>query len=339
MTSKRILIADDCATSRVALLRTLQKWGYQVTTCADGETALAELERPNAPELAILDWMMPGLDGVDVCRRLRAKPQATYTYLLMLTSKSQHEDLLDGLEAGADDYLTKPFEYKELQVRLRSGLRILQLQSDLIAAREEVREQATHDDLTGLWNRRSVMESLGRELSRANRQRTCTGVMMLDLDYFKKVNDRYGHLAGDQFLRSVAAQLKAGVRTYDTAGRFGGEEFLVVLPNCDERVLAKRAEDFRAAIENSPLLLEGQKTVLTASIGATVYHGGIPCEPNDILRTADEALYEAKRAGRNRSVLRTFQPELCSVGVSPKLDVSGAADPESLFDCATPYFC
>ncbi len=304
---KRILIAEDSGPSRLVLCRTLEKWGYEVLACRDGACAWEELQKPGAPQVAILDWMMPGYNGVDICRMIREREQETYTYLLLLTSKSLREDLIEGLEAGADDYVTKPFDEQELHVRLRAGIRILKLQNELVAAKEALREQATHDSLTGLWNRRTILEILERELKRAQREQTPVGILVLDLDRFKSVNDTYGHLAGDDVLRETASRLVSSVRPYDGVGRYGGEEFLIVLPGCDETSVQHRGEAIRKAIGSLPMLAADVPLDVTASLGATVFFGSTVPDGRELVRVADEALYEAKRSGRNRVLFRSLE--------------------------------
>lgn len=301
----RILIAEDSGPSRLALERTLGNWGYEVVSCKDGTGAWEQLQREGAPRLAILDWMMPGHSGPEICKMVRQRESETYTYLLLLTSKSLKEDLIEGMEAGADDYITKPFDLHELRVRLRAGIRILNLQSELLAAREEIRDQAMRDSLTGLWNRRSIMEILVREQSRGIRERTPVGILMLDLDHFKDVNDRHGHLVGDCVLQETSRRLLSSVRPYDGVGRYGGEEFLVVLPGCDETSLSSRAESMRQAICAQPVMSGATVVNVTASFGATATLIGGSAEPLQLIHLADEALYEAKRLGRNRVVMRS----------------------------------
>lgn len=306
--SLRIIIAEDTGTSRLALEKTLQKWGYEVLSCRDGNSAWEQLSAEDAPRLAILDWMMPGYSGPELCKMVRQKSQDTrdpYTYIILLTSKNQKEDLIAGLEAGADDYVTKPFDINELNVRLRAGMRIVNLQAELMAAREALREQAMRDALTGLWNRRSALEILAKEQSRAVRQSSPVGVLMLDIDHFKLVNDTHGHLAGDEVLKEVAKRLLASVRPYDGVGRYGGEEFLVVLPGVDEARIHARAERMRRCISDSPIAADGQSLHVTASFGATVFYPGQTVESSELIRVADEAMYEAKHGGRNRVVTRT----------------------------------
>src|ERR1700686_4503511 len=246
----RVLIADDSILARHLLDSTLRKWGYQVVVACDGNEAWAVLQSEDAPEIAILDWVMPGLTGPEVCRKVRenAKEKDIYTYILLLSSKSEREDLIEGMESGADDYLTKPFDQHELKVRLRPGMRILELQHELISAREELREQATKDFLTRIWNRSSILDILQRELTRADRERRPVGLVLADLDRFKSVHDSHGHFAGDAVLREFTRRVAASMRPYDAIGRYGGEEFLLVLPGCDEHCTASQSERLRAAL-------------------------------------------------------------------------------------------
>src|SRR3954464_922488 len=212
----RILIADDSVVSRHLLDATLRRWGYDVVIACDGNEAWRILEAEDAPKIAILDWMMPGMTGPEVCRKVRAnvKDKDLYTYILLLTSKSQREDLIEGMESGADDYLTKPFDQHELKVRLRPGTRIIELQQELISAREALREQATKDFLTHIWNRSSILDILQRKLARGIRDKRSFGVVLADLDHFKLVNDTYGHFAGDAVLREFVRRVTGSMRPY-----------------------------------------------------------------------------------------------------------------------------
>ncbi len=296
-----VLIADDEAVSRRMLVRMLTKSGYEVIEASDGEEAWRILERPDAPRLAILDWMMPGMTGPALCRRLRDLKREPYTYVLLLTARTDKQDVVDGMEAGADDYVTKPFDAAELEVRLRAGRRILDLEADLMKAREALREQATHDPLTGLWNRYALLETLSREQSRASREGTPLSVIMIDLDHFKQVNDTYGHQAGDAVLREAARRMQTGIRTYDQVGRYGGEEFLIVLPGTSEANAAHLAERLRGAIAAQPVTAErGLRIAVTASLGVAAVEPPEASDPASLIRRADEALYRAKENGRNR---------------------------------------
>jgi two-component system cell cycle response regulator len=299
----RVLIADDDAMFRRILQTWLESWGYRVVIAEDGEQAWSILQQEHAPELLILDWVMPGIDGTELCRRIRERQGSPYQYILLATGKDDKQDVVRGLEAGADDYLTKPFDRNELRARLRVGRRILTLQKDMIHARDELRFQATHDVLTGVWNRGAVLDLLHRELERAARANTSTSVFMLDLDHFKKINDTFGHLTGDVVLREVANRIVRSVRSYDLVGRYGGEEFLVVLPTCNDAEVEQSANRIRLAIASAPILTASFEIPMTASIGATVVAGVAAASEKEILLAADKALYEAKNDGRNRVCL------------------------------------
>lgn len=303
----RVLIADDSIVSRHLLDATLRKWGYEVVVACDGLEAWNALKQEEAPRIAILDWVMPGLTGPEVCKRLRehAKqtPSTAYTYLLLLSSKSQREDLIEGLESGADDYLTKPFDQHELKVRLRAGTRIIDLQRELLAAREELREQATKDFLTRLWNRSSILDVLQRELTRAVRENRPVGVVLADLDRFKSVNDTFGHFAGDAVLREFSRRMLSSMRPYDSIGRYGGEEFLIILPGCDEHCTVSQSDRMRAVLANEPMLINDARHLVTGSFGATSWRPGAPAQAEHLIRIADNALYMAKNQGRNRVVV------------------------------------
>jgi two-component system, cell cycle response regulator len=236
----RILIAEDDSLSRTLLERTLQRAGYEVIATEDGARALQELDKEDPPRHALLDWIMPGLDGAEICPELRIRKNKPYTYPILLSSKESKQDIVQGLESGADDYLTKPFDAEELKARLRAGQRILDLEDRLVEARESMRFQATHDLLTSLWNRSVIVELLLREVHRYGRERNCTAVLMCDIDHFKSVNDSLGHAAGDDVLRQVSRRLRTSVRSYDMVGCYGGEEFLVVLNKCDPASAVQR---------------------------------------------------------------------------------------------------
>ena len=302
----RILIAEDDPVSRRMLQAFLEKWGYQVEVATDGAHALQILESEGSPTLAILDWMMPGMDGPQVCESIRSQPTRPYAYILLLTARTQKDDVLRGLESGADDYLTKPFHAAELRARLQVGQRILELQTGLIAAREELLFRATHDELTGLANRRVVLEAVAREHSRHIREGGTFSVIMLDIDHFKKVNDTLGHLAGDAVLREVARRTAHCLRPYDTVGRYGGEEFVVVLPTCERPGAAVVADRILTSLRSTPIETAAGFHSVTASCGIAVSDSRRPVDPQSLLHLADEALYRAKAGGRNRS---EFAPE------------------------------
>jgi len=306
---RRVLIADDDPVSRCMLASFLAKWGYEVIAVGDGLEALRILQGPDAPRLAVLDWVMPGLEGPQVCQRMRAHPDLPYVYVLLLTARNEKTDLLRGLEFGVDDYLTKPFDSRELRGRLQVGQRILNLQESLVEAQEELRFRATHDLLTGISNRGAVLEALNREYSRQKREGGSFGIILLDLDHFKYVNDTRGHLCGDAVLREASHRIAEGIRPYDTAGRYGGEEFLIVAPASDESGTMALAERIRISIESLPVEAEGGPATITASSGLAVSRGDSPLEPQILIHLADDALYRAKDKGRNRCEIAS-QPDV-----------------------------
>jgi len=301
ISSGPVLVAEDDAMFRRILQSWLESWGYHVTLAEDGAKAWAVLQQERPPELLILDWVMPEIDGVELCRRIRDRQQSPYQYILLVTAKDDKRDVVSGLDAGADDYLTKPFDRNELRARLRVGSRILTLQRELISAREELRFQATHDVLTGVWNRAAVLDLLHRECERSARTGSSVAVLMLDLDHFKKINDTYGHLVGDLVLRDVASRITQNMRSYDLVGRYGGEEFLIVFPECDKTQIEQSANRIRLAIAAGPVLTASAEIPVTVSLGATVNTGSQ--SERDTLFAADTALYRAKNAGRNRVIV------------------------------------
>jgi diguanylate cyclase (GGDEF)-like protein len=296
----RVLIADDSPMLRALLRSTLQRWGYEVVVAENGDKAWEILSDHNPPPMAILDWEMPpGLTGPEVCRKVRDTRREPYTYILLLTGKNTKEETVEGMDSGADDYVVKPFHEHELQVRLRAGKRIVDLQTELLGAREELRDRANKDILTMLPNRPAIHDILQQELSRCHRDRRTVGVVLLDLDHFKSINDTYGHFAGDAVLKETANRLRGNMRPYDRVGRYGGEEFLVVLPNCDLEQAAQQAERMREKLGQQPMYVDGTELQVTASFGVTISDGS-EGSPDSCIRVADEALYQAKNAGRNR---------------------------------------
>lgn len=297
----KVLVAEDDLIYRRVLRSTLAAWDYRVVEVADGEAALRELESDDGPRLALLDWVMPGLDGPEVCRALRQRGGDSYVYVVLLTARGGKADLVEGLDAGADDYLIKPFDPTELKARLNTGKRLVQLHEQLIEAREDLRRLATRDALTNVWNRRAILETLEREFLRLQTERGSLGLVLLDLDHFKRINDTHGHPVGDAVLVEAARRMVHGIRPYDAIGRYGGEEFVIVLPGCDEVEIASVAERVRCLMAESPVQTGTCPLPITASVGWAVSTGeGGSAEI--LLQAADMALYEAKRTGRNRVV-------------------------------------
>jgi two-component system cell cycle response regulator len=297
----KILVADDDAVSRRLMQGLLERGGYEVMTAVNGREAADKLATADCPRLALIDWMMPELDGPGLCREVRSRQDGSYIYITLLTSKQSREDIVIGLNAGADDYLTKPCNPDELKARLRTGVRILDLEDKLVEAREDMRFRATHDSLTSLWNRAAVLADLERELARSRREHGVISILICDLDHFKQVNDVHGHLIGDEVLKQAALRLSASVRPYDVVARYGGEEFLILLRDCDAAFSCKRAENLRESIAGFPFLTTKGPVSLTTSIGIiTSSDWPDDLTGNQLLTEADHALYCAKAKGRNR---------------------------------------
>ena len=295
-----VLVAEDNPIFQSMLKSMLTKWGYTVQMTKNGTEAWEAMQTPDAPRLAVLDWMMPYMDGGEVCRRIRAAAREPDVYVLLLTARTESQDLIEGMEAGADDYLTKPFNSQELRVRLRAGRRILDLQQQLMEAREALRVQATHDALTGLLNRGRVLEILLSEIARSERESRPLSVLMVDLDHFKRINDTHGHQAGDVVLREASRRMIAATRQYDSAGRYGGEEFLIVLPGCGARDGLAQAERIREAFACEPFTAGVEPLTVTCSIGVTSREVCTAGDSERLIHEADDALYAAKHRGRNR---------------------------------------
>ena len=303
----RVLIAEDDSISRRMLEAFLVKWGFEVMVASGGEEAWGILQGNDSPRLAVLDWMMPGRDGIDICRSVRQRKGRPYIYIILLTARGQKEDIVEGLEAGADDYVTKPFDPYELRARLRAGRRIVELQEQLLQAREALRDQASRDPLTGLWNHGTILAILRKEVARASRTQSPFAVAMADVDRFKSINDTYGHQAGDAVLREASRRLRGAIRTYDSLGRYGGDEFLAVVPGCDPEGVARFAESFRARIDRKAVETPDGMIPVTLSLGVVALENLRDVKPATLVRVADAALYRAKIAGRNRVALATAQ--------------------------------
>jgi len=298
----KILLADDEPIARTMLEHWLKGWGYDVTAVRDGEAALDALRADSDLRLAIIDWVMPKRDGIEVCRELRKGPQE-YVYVVLLTAKDDKADIIAGLDAGADDYLVKPCNPLELKVRLRAGRRVLELQEQLVEAREALRVQSMNDPLTGLLSRSAVMEHLDRELSRATRASSPVSVIVGDLDNLRAVNADHGPSAGDAVLREAARRLKASLRGYDSIGRVGGEEFVAVLPDCgaDEGMLV--AERMRQALAEKPFCTDAGLLTVTMCLGVSSTDQFGAASTEALIRAADSALHAAKHAGNDRAML------------------------------------
>ncbi|OGO16931.1 MAG: hypothetical protein A2Z14_06010 [Chloroflexi bacterium RBG_16_48_8] len=305
MREKTILIADDDYNFRTALEDMVGAWGYEVMSAKNGLDVWEILLGEDAPGMMILDWIMPGMNGLEICRRLRSRRDDPYIYIILVTIHDQIEQLAEAIAAGADDYLTKPVFPEELEARLLAGKRILDFQAELMSARDALRIQATQDPLTNLWNRKGILEILGRELSRASRKGMPLSVIMADVDCFKFVNDTFGHTMGDRLLVGIAERMRMTIRNYDAVGRFGGDEFLMVLPGCDEAAAVYLAERVRKQSDSASLILpEDDIFPITVSMGVASSSMGIGLDADELIQAADSALLRAKQMGKDRVEVR-----------------------------------
>jgi len=301
----KILLVEDSYLERTKLGCLLTDWGLDYVGVGSGTEAVKLLESADPPDLALLDWLLPGMDGIDVLRRIRKLSQGNYVYTVMLTSKSHKQDRIKAMEAGADDYLAKPVDPPELRSRIMVGKRILELQQSL-------RFAATHDFLTTLLNRSEILATLEREVSRGARDDKPASIILADIDHFKRINDTLGHAAGDGVLKEVARRLKADLRPYDLVGRYGGEEFLLILPGCNLANGSRRADDIRKLVAAQPIKTPAGATSTTISMGVTATDTSRYCTPAEFLQEADVSLYAAKKNGRNR--VEIFVPAAKSRG-------------------------
>ena len=292
-----MMVVDDDRLTCVTLRASLANEHREVVTAPDGEAAW-EIIRARHPRLIITDWEMPRLDGPGLVARIRDSDLPSYTYVILLTARSESDDIVDGLDRGADDYLTKPFNPQELRARVGIGERILRLEDHLLDTQAALRELATTDMLTGLLNRRAVTEQALAELGRCERAGSSLSVALVDVDHFKQVNDTHGHMVGDRVLSAIAGALRDGVRPYDHVGRWGGEEFLLVLPEVDGERGAVAADRVRARLAAADMGLGPGSVTVSMGVASTV--PGQQLDLDSLLSRADQALYAAKDAGRNR---------------------------------------
>lgn len=295
-----ILLAEDSAVIQTVLRGMLSGWGYEVVVAANGVQAWEILCGETPPRIAIVDWMMPLLKGPELCRRLRAEVRGPYTYVLLLTSRSDCADIVEGLDAGADDYLTKPFHAQELRARIRAGSRIVQLQAQLLTAREELIERATVDDLTKLLNRGAILDRLDGAVERADREGQPLSILLADIDRFRQINDTFGHLAGDLVLRECGRRIRAAAPESASIGRYSGEEFLLVLPETGRPEAVEIGGRIRSGIASPTFHAGAASFPVTCSVGVACRATPDGAAPASLLRAADDALLAAKAEARER---------------------------------------
>ncbi|MCU7936531.1 MAG: diguanylate cyclase [Candidatus Thiodiazotropha sp. (ex Dulcina madagascariensis)] len=299
----KLLISDDDLTSRVMLQALTTQWGFEPVLAEDGEQAWAILQGDNPPRLLLLDWEMPGMSGPDVCKKVQEMDLDDPPFIILLTARNEKADIVAGLDAGANDYVSKPFDSAELRARLQVGKRMIDLQSELLQAHHQLKTQAAHDTLTELLNRGAVMSVLKHELVRSQREGSPLCIGLCDVDHFKNINDNYGHLVGDAVLKELAKRFNKVLRPYDQVGRYGGEEFLIITNTIDINCMSP-FERIRECVADTPFQHEGLSIPVTISIGIVQFTPtSSNSDINGLLNLADKALYEAKANGRNSSIL------------------------------------
>jgi diguanylate cyclase (GGDEF)-like protein len=305
----KVLIADDNTISCRALANNIDKWGYEVVTARNGQEAWEALNEKHGTHqngsirIALLDWEMPKINGIELCQRIRGRRRVhsrDYVYIILMTGRDHQEDILQGLAAGADDYMTKPFDYVELQIRLQNGERIIE--------RGKIQEELhVEDALTHLWNRNRILGFLDEEIDRNARQDQPTSVLLVDIDGLSRINEADGFAAGDRVLTEVSTRLQDSIRRYDKLGRLGDGEFLGVFPNCREEHLHHLAERLRRAAVRDPIRTEAGDREISVSLGGASSSYFYICTAQELLATAQNALEEAKKGGGNTAVF--LQPE------------------------------
>lgn len=298
-----ILIVENNFISRCQLEDIFKKWGFEVNSCSDCNVAWEMIDKKNPPGIVVLDWRKSSMEGIRLCQRIRNEISESYVYILLLTMEENVEDRLLGLDTGADNYLDRPFNAIMLKSQLEVAERIIHSQSELISSMEFHRAMAARDSLTGLWNHSEIIDILDREMGRAGRGKNPVSAVMIDLDNFKEINDNHGHTVGDTVLCEVAKRMSSAIRQYDSVGRYGGEEFLVVLPGCDQKTIGFVTEKLRKIVyEDKVPHPEKENTVIpvTASIGVAVCCNPEKKDAKALIQLADSALYQAKENGRNR---------------------------------------
>jgi len=290
----KIMIVEDDPISRRLLENAITKWGYSVVFARDGSEAWQLVQDPETPNLIISDWMMPNMDGLELCRKIRMMKRSGYIYFIILTSKGSKEDVVKGLDAGADDFLVKPFDYEELKYRIKIGERIIDLE-------QRITTLANTDVLTNVLNRRAFMERMEQEVQRSFREKTNLSFLITDIDHFKKINDKHGHQVGDLVLKMFANQFILFSRPYDFVGRYGGEEFVVGVPGANSVHIKGIADRMRRRVEEMDMQLpDGTRSIkITASFGVACLQTESRESLDALIKRADEALYLAKEEGRN----------------------------------------
>jgi diguanylate cyclase (GGDEF)-like protein len=294
----KILVAEDDRVSLRILEKNIRDWGYDIVVAANGDQALRKIGDENV-RLAILDWMMPGINGLEICKHIRQNNGSNYIYIILLTSRDRSQDILEGLESGADDYMTKPVNFLELRARLKTGRRIVELEDKLLESNRKLKDLASRDSLTSLWNRANIMRFLEENLERGKREKQPVSTIMVDIDDFKRTNDTCGHLAGDIVLIQVAKQMERCLRKYDKIGRYGGDEMLVVLPGCGLKEAGGIAERLRLAVAGEKVRIPAGELEISVTLGCSSSADLSRPTPEALVQASDAALYRGKKQGKN----------------------------------------
>ncbi len=299
----KILIAEDDLITAKIIERHLKKWGYTVFFENNGEDGWKTLEKENI-QIALLDWMMPKMDGLQLCRKIRDSRSDPYTYLILLTARASTDDIVEGLNAGADDYITKPLEPAELRARLMTGIRIIELENKNKRLQIKLEKLAREDSLTGFLNKKNIHERLEEELSRGLREKQPISAVLLDIDRFKQINDSHGHNAGDQVILEIAGRLRDNVRRHDHIGRYGGDEIMVLLWHTSTEHLRIVADRLCSCVSREPIPTDAGPLQVSVSVGGASSEDHLNISSADMIKVADLALYDAKHQGRDRAVIR-----------------------------------
>jgi two-component system, cell cycle response regulator len=305
-TGCQILVVDDSPVYRKLVEQALEETAYSLLFAKSGREAL-ELFLKHSPSIVVTDWMMPDFSGLELCDRIRSDPKRAYTYIIVLTGKTEKDSVVKGLAAGADDYLTKPFDPGELLARIGVGCRTVELHGEIDAKNKLLQEMAHTDSLTGLPNRRAIEDWGRRQLRGAARHGFPLWVIHAELDSFKTINDTYGHDAGDAVLQKFAEILKTNTRASDICGRMGGDEFLLVMTHVVEEHIESTIDPLRQELAGHAFVFGGKKVSITASFGVAGFHGAEAPSFGALVQQADKALYAAKHAGGNKVKIATAQ--------------------------------
>lgn len=299
----RILIVDDDPATLYSLKSLVNKWGYDVVTATTGREAFDTVKKSDIPLIVLSDYLMPDIDGMTLCESIRniESENLMYTYFIITTTLEETKTPSSFLLNGADDFIKKPFDFEEVRAKLRVAERIMELTIRLKQANQYLQMLSTTDPLTGILNRRETFKYLESQIEKGSRMHFNLSIAMFDIDHFKKVNDTYGHPAGDEVLKNVVARVKKNLRKYDIFGRIGGEEFLLILPGSSLEDAVTVCERCRKEVKKTDISTEKGDINVTISFGLTQFNGQ---SMDEVVSIVDINLYEAKNSGRDRVIAK-----------------------------------